>query len=90
MRLIDADTLRAEFTGNFGRELWHYTGIRATIDVAPTSTATPHTVPCKECVSVIGNEVKGYVCRNQHCPCWARFVPPDFSCNCGERRIDHE
>ena len=41
MRLIDADTLRAEFTGNFGRELWHYTGIRATIEVAPTIDAVP-------------------------------------------------
>lgn len=35
VRLIDANTLRAEFTGNF-HELRHYTGIWATIDVAPT------------------------------------------------------
>lgn len=35
MRLIDADTLKAEFTGNFN-ELWHYTGINALIDCAPT------------------------------------------------------
>ena len=41
MRLIDADALKAEFTGNFGRELWHYTGIWATIDVAPTIDAVP-------------------------------------------------
>lgn len=32
-RLIDADLLRAEFNGN---TLWHYTGIRAKIDSAPT------------------------------------------------------
>ena len=38
MRLIDATTLRAEFTGNF-HEMWHYTGIQAMIDVAPTVDA---------------------------------------------------
>ena len=32
-RLIDADLLRAKFNGN---TLWHYTGIRAMIDSAPT------------------------------------------------------
>jgi hypothetical protein len=35
MRLIDADTLKAEFTGNF-HENWHYTAIRAMVDEAPT------------------------------------------------------
>ena len=35
-RLIDADLLRAEFTGNFS-EQWHYTGIWAMIDCAPTA-----------------------------------------------------
>ena len=40
MRLIDADTLRAEFTGNF-QELWHYTGIWAMIDLAPTIETVP-------------------------------------------------
>lgn len=40
MRLIDADTLKAEFTGNFN-EMWHYTGVRAVIDVAPTIEAEP-------------------------------------------------
>lgn len=47
MRLIDADTLRAEFTGNF-HELWHYTGIWAMIDCAPTVDAVP-VVRCKNC-----------------------------------------
>jgi hypothetical protein len=36
--LIDANTLKAEFTGNF-HEMWHYTGIMAMIDVAPTVDA---------------------------------------------------
>lgn len=40
MRLIDADTLKAEFTGNF-HETWHYTGVRAVVDVAPTIDAVP-------------------------------------------------
>lgn len=40
IRLIDANTLRAEFTGNF-QELWHYTGIWAMIDTAPTIEAVP-------------------------------------------------
>lgn len=35
-RLIDADLLRAEFTGNFS-EMWHYTGILAMVDCAPTA-----------------------------------------------------
>ncbi len=37
-RLIDANALKAEFTGNF-HEMWHYTGIRAMIDVQPTVDA---------------------------------------------------
>ena len=40
MRLIDADTLKAEFTGNFF-ETYHYMAIRAMIDVAPTIEAMP-------------------------------------------------
>ena len=43
-RLIDANALKAEFTGNF-HESWHYTGIRAMIDVAPTVDAVA--VKCK-------------------------------------------
>ena len=43
MRLIDADLLRAEFTGNF-REMWHYTGIWAMIDCAPTAYDIDETV----------------------------------------------
>ena len=39
-KLIDADALKAEFTGNFQEE-WHYTAIRAMIDVAPTVDAEP-------------------------------------------------
>lgn len=38
MRLIDADTLKAGFAGNFF-EMYHYTAIRAMIDVAPTINA---------------------------------------------------
>lgn len=41
MRLIDADALKAEFLGNFGEEVWHYTGVRAVIDIAPTIDAVP-------------------------------------------------
>ena len=57
------------------------------IDKCPTVDAV-EVVRCKDCVSVIGNEVKGYVCKNQLCPCWAREVTADFSCICGERRND--
>ena len=39
MRLIDADKLKDEFIGE--QELWHYTGIRAWIDSAPTVDAVP-------------------------------------------------
>lgn len=36
MRLIDADTLKGEFTGNF-HETWHWTGVKTIIDNAPTA-----------------------------------------------------
>ena len=39
MRLIDADKLKDESIGE--QELWHYTGIRAWIDSAPTVDAVP-------------------------------------------------
>lgn len=35
MRLIDADALKAEFTGEF-MERYHYTTVHALIDIAPT------------------------------------------------------
>lgn len=40
-RLIDANALRAQFsgTGNFAHDLWHYTGVWAHIDNAPTVDA---------------------------------------------------
>ena len=46
-RLIDANALREEFpgTGNFAHDLWHYTGIWASIDNAPTVNAVE--LPCK-------------------------------------------
>ena len=47
MRLIDADALRAEFKGD-DRGLYHYTGIWAAIDAAPTIDAVP-VVRCKDC-----------------------------------------
>lgn len=40
MRLIDANALKAEFTGDL-HEMWHYTGIRAMIAAAPTVDAVP-------------------------------------------------
>lgn len=46
-RLIDANTLKAEFTGNF-QETWHYTGIRAVIENAPTVDAV-EVVRCVDC-----------------------------------------
>lgn len=46
-RLIDANTLKAEFTGN-SHENWHYTAVRAMIDVAPTVDAVP-VIRCKDC-----------------------------------------
>ena len=40
MRLVDANTLKAEFTGNF-RESYEPSLIKALIDVAPTIDAEP-------------------------------------------------
>ena len=49
MRLIDADTLKAEFTGNF-QELWHYTAVKAIIDNAPTiDDPLPYYPECDSC-----------------------------------------
>ena len=84
MRLIDADALKAEFTGNFGRELWHYTGIWATIDVAPTIDAVP-VVRCKDCKHY---DQRGY-CDNEHwedAEGWSKAIDPSDFCSYGERK----
>ena len=49
MRLIDADKLKEEFTREGKPELWHYTGIGAWIDSAPTIDAV-EVVRCKDCI----------------------------------------
>lgn len=77
MRLIDADALKAEFTGNFGRELWHYTGIWATIDVAPTIDAVP-VVRCNGCKHFDGK----WFCQI----CGVPSRKPDDFCSYGERK----
>ncbi len=46
MRLIDADALLNEFTDE--RELWHWTGIRACIQAAPTVFPETQIEPCSE------------------------------------------
>lgn len=84
MRLIDADALKAEFTGNFGRELWHYTGIWATIDVAPTIDAVP-VVRCKDCKhwndDAMACDTLPWVDSSEH----ANWYADDF-CSYGERK----
>lgn len=83
MRLIDADTLRAEFTGNFGRELWHYTGIWATIDVAPTVDAVS-VVRCKDCINLC--KLENYNWLAGECSITRNKVTADFFCAFGNRR----
>ena len=88
MRLIDATTLRAEFTGNF-HELWHYTGIWAMIDNAPTVDAEPvrhgYWIAVDE---YCGNakEFKCSVCENTveygH---YTRTCDYDYCPNCGAK-----
>lgn len=92
MRLIDADTLRAEFTGNFGRELWHYTGIWATIDVAPTIDAVP-VVRCKDCKSHKPGTAMAFIRNGErirlcHCDRLGRNVRDNDFCSYGERRAN--
>ena len=83
MRLGDLDALRAEFTGNFGRELWHYTGIWATIDVAPTIDAVP-VVRCRDCDFY---EYEECACPRMVMSDGAHFYPdPDDFCSYGERK----
>ena len=83
MRLIDADTLKAEFTGNF-HETWHYTGVRATIDNAPTIDAVP-VVRCKDCIyaaedPIIEGAYSCWVIQNGFC------VTGDYFCRYGKPR----
>ena len=84
MRLGDLDALKAEFTGNFCRELWHYTGIWATIDVAPTIDAVP-VVRCRDCVH-FGAEACAFDAWTPYCVKHERSVFPDDFCSYGERK----
>lgn len=69
-RLIDATTLRAEFTEGL-HELWHYTGIWAMIDVAPTIEPKQEWISVKDrlpekdtlvlCVGAKGGMFLGYI-----------------------------
>ena len=82
MRLIDADALKAEFTGNFGRELWHYTGIWAIIGIAPTIDAAP-VVRCRACkYRADATEKENYLCNRK----MLGLVRPDDFCSFGERK----
>ena len=75
MRLIDADKLKDEFIGE--QELWHYTGIRAWIDSAPTVDAV-HVVRCKNCIHYTNCEIEfvGQFGDNSYCCCGEREVAP--------------
>ena len=82
MRLINATTLKAEFTGNF-QELWHYTGIWAMIDVAPTVEAVP--VVHGEWIHVPSSDMatgRAYECSNCKKMRYGSFLPP-FCQMCG-------
>ena len=93
-RLIDANLLKAEFTGNF-HEMWHYTGIRAMIDVQPQVDAV-EVVRCKDCKH--WHEETGWCTKHSHfigfdgMAChpsqsseWKMLNAYDF-CSYGERR----
>ena len=98
MRLINATTLRAEFTGNF-QELWHYTGIWAMIDVAPTVDAVP-VVRCKDCKHY--HKETGWCCHHSHfidsegnaCHPWEssnwKMFDENYFCADGEMRTSAE
>lgn len=89
MNLIDRDAAYAEAYDlvhyKAAIEAEEYDAIINILDNMPIIDAV-EVVRCKDCVSVIENEVKGYCCVNQLCPVYSRFVEPDFSCICGERR----
>ena len=88
MRLIDATTLKAEFTGNFQKE-WHYTAIRAMIDVAPTVDAEPvrhgHWIMADEYC----NHAKEFQCsacgNTVEYDYYTRFCEYDFCPHCGAK-----
>lgn len=87
-RLIDANAFIAGYCKNCGN--WCDLDDKCCVTVddlmkAPTVDAV-EVVRCKDCISAAGNDVKGYMCQNQLCPCYRRDVPGDFSCTCGERR----
>lgn len=85
-RLIDADTLRAEFTRNFN-ELWHYTGIWAMIDIAPTVDAV-QVVRCEKCQFLRIDEAETLFCDHIYSPSYNRAVWYDDFCKSGERKAD--
>lgn len=88
-RLIDAFALTIHLSRKNSKRPLHYDDVLATIADEKTVDAV-EVVRCKNCVSAAGNDVKGYMCQNQLCPCYCRDVPDDFSCICGERRAKHE
>ena len=96
MRLINATTLKAEFTGNF-QELWHYTGIWAMIDVAPTVEAVS-VVRCKDCkhsdlpavLTRKYGKIGTLTCHNRYSPCNNRNVNENDFCSYGEMRTSAE
>ena len=80
MRLIDADKLKDEFIGK--QELWHYTGIRAWIDSAPTVDAVK-VVRCSDC------KYYNQIGKTMLCEWWHfSITKADDFCSYGERKED--
>ena len=86
MRLVDANTLKAEFTGNF-RECYEPSLIKAIIDVAPTIDAEPvkhgRWIEKQQAISYCEDDVDVfYKCSVCGCQCCGE---PPYCPNCGAK-----
>lgn len=86
-RLIDADELKSTIIN--GHEVWHYTGICAVIDYAPTVNAV-EVVRCEKCKFLRIDEAETLFCDHIYSPSYNRAVWYDDFCRRGERITDEQ
>ena len=82
--LISRSELLKLFPVDMGNPLWHFTGIRAAIEAAPTIDAVP-VVRCKECLYGTPTYGENYI----RCAIWGEDIKNGeyCYCYCGKRRV---
>jgi hypothetical protein len=89
--MISRSELLKLFPVDMENPLWHFTGIRAAIEAAPTIDAVP-VVRCKDCVCVSGlnddlicSRIRDVMDGYYHGT--VDIVKPDDYCSYGKRRV---